>query len=46
MVVILFSGSSPGQCPGLQPPMVSRTAKEFAIDRKRVREWCQSATAH
>ena len=25
---------------------VDRRAKEFAIDRKRVREWCQSATAH
>jgi len=25
---------------------IHRTVKEFAVDRKHVREWCQSATAH
>jgi len=25
---------------------VHTAAKEFAVDRKRVCEWCQSATAH
>jgi len=40
----LSSSRSPWQCKN--EASVHRTAKEFTVDRRRVREWCQSATAH
>jgi len=40
----LSSSRSPWPCKN--EASVHRTAKEFAVDQKRVREWCQSATAH
>ena len=40
----LSSSRSPWQCK--KEATVHRTAKKFAVDRKHVREWCQSATAH
>ena len=40
----LSSSRSPWQCKN--ETSVRRTAKEFAVNRKCVREWCQSATAH
>jgi len=41
---ILSSSRSPWQ--RKNEASVHRTTKEFAIDRKCVCEWCQSATAH